>query len=281
MKNPPRLRRFGRVLIVLASLGLLFSLVGAISIWIIRPRLQLGLGQTLDLFQATLTTTEDGILVLNSALENSHSNLDLIEGSLDELGTTMLNVSTSLDTSATLVGDDLRQTIIETQVALSSAADSAKFIDDTLAFIAALPFVGADYQPEAPLHIGLEQVASSLDEIPDSLETLEGNLSDTAAGLEAFSTDLATLSENMTAFSADLDDAQTTLQDYDSIVQQALEKLERLEDNLSKYLIFICIFLSGMLLWLGVAQVNVLLQGLAFVNNELQAVNPADLTREQ
>ena len=208
------------------------------------------------------------------------SNLVILQSSLDELSTALGDISSSIETSATLIGNDLQLTIINTQVALSSAATSAEIIDNTLAFIAAIPLLGADYQPDVPMHIGLEQVAAGLDEIPDTLETLEGNLNDTSSSLDVFSEDLTNLSENMDVFSSDLGEIQGTLDDYSTIVDHSLAKINAFQSHLSGYIWICCIFLSGVLLWLGVAQANVLMQGLALRNNELEVVNLADLTRE-
>ena len=280
MKNPPRLRKLGALLIIMAALGILFSLSGFLATWIIKPKAQRALLDSIQIFESTLKTTDTGIQVLDQSIDNAKSDIVTLQDSLDELGTTLNDVSTSLDTSATLIGDDLQLTVINTQVALSSAATSAKIIDDTLAFLAAIPLLGADYQPEVPLHISLEQVAEGLDDVPETLETLEGNLKATSSGLDSFSDDLSTISQDMDSFSSDLGEIQSTLDDYAAILEQALEKIDLLQERLPGNILLGCIFLSGVLLWLGVAQASVLMQGLALRNDELEVVNLADLTRE-
>ncbi len=280
MKNTPRIRKLGLLLIGLAASGMLFSLVGFAAVWIIRPNIQSGLVETVGIIDSTLKTTANGLQVLDQSIENIKSDVVTLQGSLDELGTTLIDVSTSLDTSAALIGNDLQITVINTQIALSSAATSAKVIDDTLAFLAAIPIIGADYKPDVPLHISLEQIADDMDDVPGTLVTLEGNLNDTSSGLSSFSEDLSTLSEDMDSILSDLNDAQNTLGSYGDIVDTALEKITSLQTRLPGLILLGCIFLSGVLLWLGVAQASVLMQGLALRNNELEVVNLADLTRE-
>ena len=280
MKNPPRIRKMGLLFIVLASLGLLFSLTGITAIWIIRPKLKTGLSGFIDIVEVTLKTTDTGIQVLDQSIDGAKSNLNILQDSLDELSSTLGEISTSLDITAALIGDDLQLTVSNTQTALTSAATTAEIIDDTLRFIAAIPILGADYQPEVPLHVSLNQIADGMDDVPATLETLEVGLLDTSESLETFSDDLTELSEEMDDFSSDLGGIQDTLDDYAVIVDRALLKIDSFQTHLPGYLLLGCIFLSGMLLWLGVAQVNVLLQGLALRNDEMKVVNLADLTRE-
>ena len=280
MKNPPRIRKLGHLLIVLAATGMLFSLVGFTTVWIVRPNIQSGLIETVGIIETTLKTTTNGLQVLDQSIENVKSDVATLQGSLDELGTTLLDVSTSLETSAALIGNDLQITVINTQIALSSAATSAKVIDDTLAFLAAIPIIGADYEPEVPLHVSLAQIAYDMDDVPGTLVTLEGNLNDTSSSLSSFSEDLSTLSEDLDSITSDLSEAQNILGSYGDIVDIALAKVTSLQTRLPTLILLGCIFLSGVLLWLGVAQASVLMQGLALRNNELAVVNLADLTRE-
>jgi methyl-accepting chemotaxis protein len=270
----------GKVMMILAVAGMVFSLAGITGTWILRPRIKDNLSTTLEIFHSSLLTTSDTVEVLSSVIDNAKDDLGLIQSSLDSLGASIKGISTSLDTSSDLIGDDLRLTVIETQVALSSAATSAEIIDNTLAFLASIPLLGADYQPEVPLHISLTQVAASLDEVPDSLESLENNLDTTSSDLQTFSDDLALLSKNLGVFNEDLSDTNSILEDYDSIISDALTRLESLQSHLVAYTIFTSLILSGVLLWLGIAQVNVYLRGYDYVHHEEKTISLSDLTRE-
>ncbi len=76
--------------------------------------------------------------------------LILIQSSLDGLKSSLDSIADSLVTTSSLIGDDLNLTLTEVQTAVSSAAVSAEFIDDTLAFIAAIPLLGADTSLKHP-----------------------------------------------------------------------------------------------------------------------------------
>jgi methyl-accepting chemotaxis protein len=280
MKNPIRIRKLGLLLIILAVSGMIFSLISITAVWIVRPAIKSGALEIINILDSTLKTTDSGLGVLDQSIENAKSDLVTLQDSLEELGTTLDDVSATMDTSADLIGNDLQLTVINTQVALSSAATSAEVIDDTLAFLAAIPIIGADYEPEVPLHVSLQQIADGMEDVPATLVTLEGNLSDTSSSLNSFSDNLTKVIKDLDSLSSDLSEAQDTLADYGEIVSSTLEKTATLQKRLPGLILLGCFFLSGVLLWLGIAQVNVLMQGLAFRNDEMKVVNLADLSRD-
>lgn len=280
MRNPTKLRILGIIFIILSSLGILFSLTGITSMWIIKPRIYAASITLIGSMDESLDTTEDVLLILDSVLENSKTSLGIIEETFRGLEDTIESTSTSLDSSAVLIGDDLRLTILDTQTALSSAASSAELIDNTLSILASIPLLGADYRPDVPLHISLAQVASSLEEIPESLEDMEQSLTDTAQGLDTLNENLSEITGNIGDFSGDLEDAQQVLIDYGEIIEMTKERNANLRNNMSLYLILLILFMSGILFWLGFAQVTILMQGLDYFKGEQRVVNLADIRRE-
>lgn len=280
MKETNNHRILNIAFVIISGLGILFSLVGITSIWLAKPRIQ---DSILILFNSSdniLTNTNEGLQVLDSTLELSKENLDTIETTLKNLDDTLFSISTSLDSSATLIGDDLRLTVIDTQNALSSAATSAELIDNTLAILAAIPFLGSDYQPDTPLHISLGQVATSLDDVPDSLQTIEESLKDTVTGLDLLKTDLADLAENIGDFENDLSDAQIVLLEYVRIIEGLERSSDKLQRNLPLYMTLVSLLISGIMFWLGFAQFVILLRSITHLKGERQIVNLADIRRE-
>ncbi|MCB2203043.1 hypothetical protein KQH56_03465 [bacterium] len=265
---------------ILAILGITFSLVGIAATWIVRPSVTRAIGESLGTLEDALDTTEGGIGTLRGTLEGTREDLTLLQSSLENIQTTAESTSISLESSANLVGDDLTLTITDSQTALNAAATSAALIDDTLAILASIPLLGLDYQPETSLHISLSQVASGLEDMPDELQEIETNLNDTAAGLGTFAEDLGALSDSLTHFNDDLEGAEGLLDRYDTILTNATGRLSTLQNRLTRLSIFTCSFLTGVLLWLGIAQVNVLLRGQEYVHHDVKVVNLSDLNRE-
>lgn len=280
MKNSPGVRLWGKIYILLGALGILFCIAVIAAIWLVKPNLQSSASSALDSFDDVLQTTQDGILVLDSTLDNTNSNLQVLILLIENLDGTFGSITESLESSGALIGDDIRLTIIESQNALSSASASAEIIHKTLSFLASIPLIGVDYEPEVPLHLSLDQMAGSMDDIPESLESIEQSLVITADGVTLLNDDLLVLSQDIEKFESDIEDAQVVLEEYDNIIIGMERTSGKLQNNLSKYLIVANLFLTGIFFWLGVAQSNVLLQGIAYVNDEVEVVNLADVRRE-
>jgi len=279
MKHSPILRTAGIVFTITSIVGILISIVGIGFVWLIRPKIQNSLMDTLDTINDTLHTTNESVMVMGNVIDLTKTNILTIETTIDNLDETLISVSDSLDTSAVLLGDDLRQTIMETQTALSSASTSAKIIDNTLVFLASVPFIGVEYQPDVPLHTSLEQVAANLDDIPDSLESMEQTLSAAADGLNTFNTDLSQLSSDISEFKEDLSDAQVLLEEYHFIIENTEEELINLRENMGLYSILSCTIISLLLFWMLIIHFSIFLQGSHYLTGEPKVIKLSDLKR--
>ncbi len=281
MKKDFRLRLIGKFFIFFSSLGLIFCLVGIAITWIYTPRLKEPLLGWITSFEDTLVTTREGLRVMDSTIENAKDDLFTIDSSLGNLDYTFEGIISSLDTTKVLIGDDLRLIVLDSQDALFSAATTSKLIDNTLAFIARIPIIGANYKPEVPLHISLGEVATSMEKVPDSLDTIEQTLGATSEGLGTLQTDFVNLSNNLKLLEEDLEDAQAVLGEYNRIVNDLIAQINNFKENLSTYLIIISIFASGIFLWLGITQISILFQGITYNMGEQRVLTLADLQREK
>ncbi len=280
LRDPLKLCRIGRLLSVFTIIGMLFSLLGIGGIWVLRPGITKSVSSLVGLTHEALNTTQSAIRFLSGSVSQVDEDLILIQSSLDGLKSSLDSIADSLVTTSSLIGDDLNLTLTEVQTAVSSAAVSAEFIDDTLAFIAAIPLLGADYQPETPLHISLGKVAEDMNELPASLTSLETSLDSASTDIQNSSADLAALSDDLTIIMEDLDGAQDILADYESIISTALQKVERLESRLNLFSIITSLLLTGVLLWLGIAQFGVYLQAQDYIHFEQKIISLSDLDRE-
>lgn len=280
MRPPTNIRTLGISLIILSSLGLLFSVAGIIGTWIIKLPIQNELIGLIDTLDHTLTTTDDGLVIMDGVIDDSVNNLSIISSTLGNLDTTIESIGDSLATSGALIGDDLRLTVIDTQSTLSSTATSAKLIDDFLAILASISILGVNYQAEVPLHIRLNQVAESLNNVPNDLANIEQSLNDTADGLNLLNQDISELSESIVNYEGDLHSARMVLNEYSNIIDKAQERTNHLRNSLSLYLTLFSFFITGILFWLGVSQVNVLLQGLNYLQGKQQVINLMDIRQD-
>jgi len=251
-----RNKLFGLLLIIFSILGLLFAISGIAATWILRSSIYDAISVPLLSLEDALSSSQEGFTLMDQALDNLLSNLEIIEESFEDLDTTLDGVSESLDTSANLIGDDLKLTVNNTQSALTAASTSAELIDNTLNFLSRIPLLGVDYDPDVPLHISLQQVAANLSEFPIAFTTIEEGINDTTEGLASLQDNLGLLSDQIQEFNTDLEDAQTVLLNFNDSIEIMNLRLGSLNNNLSKYLTILTLFFSGLLFWIGLSQIT-------------------------
>lgn len=273
-------RGLGTLLIFIALVGVVFSISGMGITWYYRPKIQQAIFTIIDSLDQIMANTNEGLLVLDTALEGAVDNMDVISSSLENLSTTFDNISASLESSADLIGGDLRLTIIDTQTALSSASTSAGLVDNTLRFIAAIPLLGADYRPEVPLSTSLLQVSESLDNVPDSFLEIEQDIRDTQGGMSALQTDIALLAEDIRDYEQDLFEARQILTQYEVIFTNVREQLSDLRNHTSNFLLIASILITGSFFLLGVAQINTLKLGKDYRNGERVMVSLSEIQQK-
>jgi methyl-accepting chemotaxis protein len=271
---------FGLLLIIFSILGLLFAISGIAATWILRSSIYDAISVPLLSLEDALSSSQEGFTLMDQALDNLLSNLEIIEESFEDLDTTLDGVSESLDTSANLIGDDLKLTVNNTQSALTAASTSAELIDNTLNFLSRIPLLGVDYDPDVPLHISLQQVAANLSEFPIAFTTIEEGINDTTEGLASLQDNLGLLSDQIQEFNTDLEDAQTVLLNFNDSIEIMNLRLGSLNNNLSKYLTILTLFFSGLLFWIGLSQITVLRQGIIYLRGETLLISPSNTQRE-
>lgn len=231
---------------LIAIFGMAFSAIGIGLTWYTLPKIQKSLLSLIDTIDQTLINTDDGLGVVIEALETSKNNLDVISSTLENLPGTIDNISNSLQSSGDLIGGELKDAIVGTKISLSSAATSAGLIDNTLKFIAAIPLLGADYRPEVPLSISLENVSESLNDIPESFLEIQSFIQDTDEGLVLLKSDTIKLSKSIQDFETVIIDAQMVIDEYNLIIGDLREQLTNFRSFISQFLL-----ISGALVTIG------------------------------
>lgn len=276
MKTSLSRKLLGFVLIILSILGILFSISGIIATWVIRPRLRDSLSEAIASLEDALTSSQKGVTLLDQSISDLLGDFSTIEESFESLDITLSGITTSLETSADLIGDDLKQTVSDTQIALDSAVTTAELIDNTLKFLSRIPLLGVDYDPEVPLHISLEQVAENLDTFPATLEEIETGLKTTTDGLASLQTNLMDLNDLVQSFSTNLENAQVVLGRFNDSIGVMETRLESFNENLTLYLSILSLLFTGIFFWLGLSQISILSQGFLYFRGETTIVNLLD-----
>lgn len=257
------LRLGGLVLITAGASGLVFSLVALAFVARAQAGATTAILARIDLASQMLDATAEGLLVVSASLTKTQTTLDLLETTTEGVAKTLGENKPLIDRLATLAGEDLPASITATQRSLAGVEASAKVVDDTLAGLNSLPFISTlVYAPQVPLHTSLAEVSASLGTLSASFQQMQANLNTTGANLERVKTDIEAVARNIGAMDASLRDAQGVVSRYQSVVASLQADMRTLRGELPDWLNRVAWGIALILIWLGVAQIGLLSQGL-------------------
>ncbi len=254
---------FGLLLIFAAVAGFIFSVVGLVEIWRIRPVVDQKATETLALFDQTLITTQNGLTVVGQMVQTTTSDVDSLQMAIQAVAQTIHETNPMMDTLNRLTNKDFPATIDATQTSLTSAQSSALLIDNVMAGLSSVPLLGiAPYKPAVPLHSALAQVSASLSSLPPALTTINSSLADSRANLGAVEGELSKMSETTKGIGAALASSQTIIEQYKTATLQLRLRVEAAQQVASAWILTIAWILSIFLGWLLIAQLGLCIQGL-------------------
>ena len=252
----------GLILILAAVLGLVVSVSGIVFLNQNKSLIREQLIIMVDLLDQTMTITSDGFIVINDALGQAEESIGIMQTITEGVADTVGSTGPALDAIGTLVGKDLVAIMTETQTALNAAQASALLIDDTLKFISAVPFIGAKYRPDKPLHTSLKEVSQSMDDMPKSLKAVETNLSSTVDGLSLLEQGISDLASSIGDADKSLTSARAVITQYSGTIDSLQVSIKNLKETLPRTLDAIFFGLFLLFIWLGIAQLGLFTQGL-------------------
>ena len=255
-------RATGIALMAAGAIGVLLVILGLILVVRVVPQMEASAVESLGLVERTLLTTEDGLVLAEDSVSQVVETIESLETTLASVGQTIYGTVPLVDSVADLLGEQLPETIEATQDTLTSVAKSAKLVDNILSIVTAIPFIGTDrYQPEVPLHVGLERVAASLDDIPDSLGAAQEDLTSSSGNLDAMQDDFTTMAENVGQIAISLESAQSVLAEYRGVVTDLQTQISSVRQGLPVWLRWLRLAFSFVLIWLAIAQIGPIIQG--------------------
>ena len=137
----------GIVMVVIAVFGFLLSGFLLYQVWHFRQPVITGLESGLDHASSLLQTTDEGLAVIDQVVSNVYTSTLYLNDATNALAQTMQSTNSFMDSAGSFVGEDLINTITNTQTALNSAQASAAVIDNILSTISKVPFIGINYDP--------------------------------------------------------------------------------------------------------------------------------------
>jgi methyl-accepting chemotaxis protein len=252
----------GSALITAGILGLILSIGGLLVLPRLERRVEAVALEQLEVFDRALAATADGLATGEESLVQAGEALDSLEGVMADVSQAISDTGPVLDVATELLSEQLPTTIESTQETLASVATSAKIVDDILAGLSSIPFLGLDrYNPDVPLHQGFQEVSDELDGIPEMLLTAGEELSAAAEGLQDVEEGFAAIGQSVGEAGISLESAHSVLEDYQEVVSDLQRTLSSVGESLPGWLRTLRWSLTLVLVWLGIAQIGLVTQG--------------------
>jgi hypothetical protein len=258
------LRRIvGFLLVIAAAAGIIFSLVSLIEIWRYRPLVTKTVIDNLALFDQTLNTTQDVLIIVGQVVQTTAIDVTSLQATTKALAVTIHDTNPMFDSLISLTSKDIPAAISATQTSLASAQSSALLIDNVLAALTSIPFSPvAAYKPDVPLHTALAQVSTSLNTLIPSLANINTSLTDGKTNLGIVEVELTKISDTTQGISSTLGNAQTFIDQYKAATTQLKVNVEAAQRGAQTWMMAITWILSFVLGWLLIAQLGLGVQGL-------------------
>ena len=261
------------LLIVAAAIGIIFSVAGLVGIWYYRPGVIQTANETLAFLDQTLSTTLDGLTTADKLLQTPAEDMASLESATQALAQTIHDTNPMLDTFISLTSNEFPAAVDATQTSLASSQGSAMLVDNMLAALANIPFLGlGKYAPDVPLHTALAQVSTSLDTLKPSLVTISTSLVDGKTNLGTLEIELNKISATIKELRTTLEDAKTVLEQYTTITKQFQVRVEAMQRATPAWITTISLMLSFVLVWLIIIQLGLGMQALEMVQGRGETI---------
>jgi hypothetical protein len=273
--HPTRSKVLAILMVSVTILGLLISLFFLIQIWRHRQPLTYFVQRSVDDTSEILETTGDGLDVIDQVITNVYSTSLYLDDTTNAIAQTVESTNLFIDSASAFMGDDLIDTITNTQSALHSAEASAIVIDNILNALSKVPLIGIKYNPSRPLNVALGEVSDSLDPIQVTLKSFQTNLATTQSNMEDFTEQIQILDQNIIAIKNNLVSSGSVIGEYQTQVISLQSWIDKAKISLPIWINTLAWILTIIVLWMVMVQIGILLQGISMLSS-----NHADLETE-
>ena len=257
----------GTTFIVAAIIGLIFSIAGIALVWGVKAPLTANLVSAIDLIDTTLDTTDSGLAVVDDTLTRTISELNTLENTVQTAGKGVDDSVPMVESLSGLLSGSIPQAIEATQTGLTTLQDAAGTLESTLHLLTSIPFLPIEkYTPEVSFTSALEDVSQSLDAIPESLAEMEETLNSTQGNLVMLAAQIRIISRGISNLKADLYEIQLVLDQYQDVISTVQEEVDAFRANMYTIITVTAWVFTIIFIWLGIAQIGLLTQGLERVN---------------
>ena len=256
------------LMIIFTSLGLLLNLFFLVETWQIRQPVTIKLQSAFKTTSSLLQTTLVGLDVIDQVVTNVYSSTLYLDDATKALAQTVENTDQFFDSAGSFVGENLNNTITNTQRTIESAQSSALVVDNILTALSNIPLIGLDYNPQTPLSSALGDVSTSLDPLQESLQGFQDNLLATQSNLQLFVKQLEFLDQNISEINQNLAASQDVIDNYQEQVTSLKSWIDKAIISMPTWVTAMCVIISIFILMIIFVQGAILLQGIYLLTGE-------------
>ena len=270
------IRRVLGVLVMIAGiLGLVLSLAGLISVWVVKPAVTGYVITTIQTLDTSIDTSQKAMQVTGQALGATVESVDALSTMLSTTALSVEETQPVLDKLNVMIGETMPSTLGSASDSLKTAQQAAEVLESAIkslenfrAVMSATPLLGAlvekpkqAYNPQVPLADSLGELASQLGGLPATFTEMAADLSKADDNLVSIQSNLTTMSSSVGLISKSLSEYQTMISQSQSSMENLSSMLTNIKNNLTNILNGVAIALSVFFFWLLAAQVVILSQG--------------------
>lgn len=255
-------RGLGFVLVIVSIASLVLTALGIVGMWSVRGKMIAAVVDTAALFSDTLETTDKALDVAVKTLDDAHFSIASLVSTTQLIASSLLDGQPAVKAVTQLLRQDLPATIEAAHTAITSAAQTARGIDDLLEQLARIPLINLDYRPSEPLAESVAAIGATLNDMPIKLQDIGSNLDTLNGDLSVIAGQVEGLGTTILQIGANLGDATAVIREYQAQVARALPVLQSIQTGAGNLITLLLGVLTFILAWLIVLQLITLGLGL-------------------
>ncbi len=278
-------------------LGLVLSLTGIISVWVIKPYIYQGADSLITTLDGSIDTSIKVMAVTEDALGATVNSIDALSTMLEATAASVESTQPLLQSINDFMGVKLPDTISSATDSLRTAQQGAEILDSAIrsfdtfkAVLSGVPLIGSFVEAPTETYNPEKSLADSLGDVATNLSDLPGTFGEMATTLDKADDNLTTIQDSLDTMATNVSQISTSIAEYQMMMAQSQKSMENIRDllnniqkNLNQILIGAALILSLFLLWLLAAQVVILTQGWELLQgtaDRMEMKNPSEPVSE-
>jgi chromosome segregation ATPase len=240
---------------VISVLVLVLGLAGIAGTWLVRSRLDDGLGRIMTAAEAEAAGAQQELDRLDAALTQASTQLAAVEQEAQALGTDLDQNQPLLTALTDKLGVDLAPLAARAREMMDTIRETVAAANSVVETINALPFVSKPIPELEKLNSLAAEIDTFETEVQNLRLTIEQRRSEIiAGGVSIVTTPAARIRSG-------LDRAQATVSGYSQRLGTLREDLSALKVTIGNWLTWLAVILSLILLWLALSQAALFVLG--------------------